>query len=103
MYYLKAGRKSRKVHYIKAGHSQISTFKTPFDNAAMKRKNVKISGELDGDKVFEVDLTAANDDWMRAGRLKARADAGDKKAAAELKRMEETPMVEITDDEDPDN
>jgi len=69
----------------------------------MKRKNVKITGELDGEKVFEVDLSAANDDWMRAGRLKARADAGDKKAAAELKRMEETPMVEITDeDEEPD-
>jgi len=62
----------------------------------MKRKNVKITGELDGEKVFEVDLTAANDDWMRAGRLKARADAGDKEAAAELKRMEEAPMVEIT-------
>jgi len=69
----------------------------------MKRKKVKVTGELEGEKVFEVDLTAANDDWMRAGRLKARADAGDKEAAAELKRMEETPMVEITDDdEDPD-
>ena len=66
----------------------------------MKRKNVKITGELDGEKVFEVDLTAANDDWMRAGRLKARADAGDKEAAAELKRMEETAMVEITDEGD---
>lgn len=64
----------------------------------MKRKNVKITGELDGEQVFEVDLTAANDDWMRAGRLKTRADAGDKEAAAELKRMEETPMVEITDE-----
>jgi len=70
----------------------------------MKRKKVKITDELDCEKVFEVDLTAANDDWMRAGRLKARADAGDKEAAAELKRMEETPMVEITDEEeDPDN
>jgi len=68
----------------------------------MKRKKVKITGELDGEKVFEVDMSAANDDWMRAGRLKARADAGDKEAAAELKRMEVTPMVEITDDEDPD-
>jgi len=68
----------------------------------MKRKKVKITGELDGEKVFEVDMSAANDDWMRAGRLKARADAGDKEAAAELKRMEETPMAEITDDEDPD-
>ena len=68
----------------------------------MKRKNVKITGELAGEKVFEVDLTAANDDWMRAGRLKARADAGDKDAAAELRRMEETPMIEITNDEDPD-
>ena len=69
----------------------------------MKRKNVKITGELDGEKVFEVDLTAANDDWMRAGRLKARADAGDKEAAAELKRMEGTPMVEITDEDEPNN
>jgi len=69
----------------------------------MKRKKVKITGELDGEKVFEVNFTAANDDWMRAGRLKTRADAGDKEAAAELKRMEETSLVEITDDdEDPD-
>ncbi len=47
----------------------------------MKRKNVKITGDVDGEKVFEVTWTAANDDWMRAGRLKARADAGDKEAA----------------------
>lgn len=65
----------------------------------MKRKNVKITGDVDGEKVFEVTWTAANDDWMRAGRLKARADAGDKEAAAELKRMDETPMVEISDED----
>ncbi len=58
----------------------------------MKRRKIMITGELDGKKVFEVPLSAANDDWMRARRLKIRADEGDKEAAAELKRMEETPM-----------
>ncbi|TVQ68350.1 MAG: hypothetical protein EA363_11425 [Balneolaceae bacterium] len=70
------------------------------EGANMKRRKVTITGEVDGEKVFEVPLSAANDDWMRAGRLKRKADAGDKAAAAELKRMEETPMVEITDEDE---
>lgn len=69
----------------------------------MKRKKVMITGELDGEKVFEIPMSAANDDWIRAGRLKVRADAGDKESAAELKRMEETPMVEISDENEDSN
>ncbi len=69
------------------------------EGTAMKRKIVKITGEVDGKKVFEVIWSAANDDWMRAGRLKARADEGNKEAAAKLKRMQGTPM-DIVEDED---
>lgn len=41
---------------------------------------------------FTIRLTEADDDWLRAARLKEKADKGDKEAAAELERMEaETP------------
>jgi hypothetical protein len=40
--------------------------------------------------IYECDV-----DWLRAARLKKAADGGDKKAAAELKRMESTVMVPI--------
>ena len=67
----------------------------------MKRRKNMITGEVDGKKVFEVHYSQANDDWIRAGRLKRKADEGDKEAAAELKRMQETPM-DIVEDEDED-
>jgi len=49
----------------------------------------------DGTLVINMDTTEADSDWIRASRLKKRADAGDKEAARELAEMEATEMVEI--------
>ena len=46
----------------------------------------------DGSLTLDPFADAANADWIRAARLKSKADAGDKEAAAELKRLEETPL-----------
>jgi len=37
--------------------------------------------------------TAAGDDWIRASRLKLKAEAGDEEAAKELKEMENCKMI----------
>jgi len=42
--------------------------------------------------VLDFTQTEADVDWLRAARLKKAADKGDKEAAAELCRMEETKM-----------
>ena len=43
---------------------------------------------------FTIDLTnEMNDDWLRARRLKLKADKGDKKAAEELRRMEAEKLI----------
>lgn len=47
--------------------------------------------------VGRIRLTGATDDWLRAARLQERADQGDKEAAAELERMESTPLERIED------
>ncbi len=46
-------------------------------------------------KSFDLTKTEADVDWLRARRLKLAADAGDKKAAAELEGMENTKMVPV--------
>ena len=56
----------------------------------------------DGKIIMRVPLTAANDDWIRAARLKKKAEAGDKEVAKKLKEMESTQMmmVEMNDQAD---
>jgi hypothetical protein len=51
--------------------------------------------EKNGRVAFDLDATVASSDWMRFGRLKRLADAGDKEAQAECERMENTPLYVI--------
>ena len=62
----------------------------------MKVKTVKpFDVTDDGEIEFNLAADAANDDWIRAARLLDKAKKGDKKAAEILKKLEETPVVEI--------
>jgi len=49
-----------------------------------------------GNIVEQIPMTLADDDWLRAGRLREKAKKGDKKAAKELKKMENALMVSIS-------
>ena len=60
----------------------------------MKRAKA-IKQTKDGDLVFCPESDAMNADWIRSARLMKRAQAGDKEAAKELERLENTPMYEI--------
>ncbi len=53
----------------------------------------------DGNIIKEIPMSAADDDWIRAGRLRVKADEGDKEAAAKLKEMENTPMYYYEEDD----
>jgi hypothetical protein len=53
--------------------------------------------KLTDEPVLTIRLTEATDDWMRAARLQARAEKGDKEAAAELARMESEALVPVED------
>lgn len=44
---------------------------------------------------FRIPLTEMSDDGFRVGRLIRRAKAGDKKAARELRRMEDEKLVPV--------
>jgi len=44
------------------------------------------------DDVFSIE-TLADDDWLRASRLKKKAEQGDEEAKRELERMEQTKLV----------
>jgi len=69
----------------------------------MKFKPVKaIEKDKNGNLVFNLAADAANADWIRAARLAHRAEAGDEEAAKELKRLQETPMVQIIEDDETD-
>jgi len=69
----------------------------------MKFKPVKaIEKDKNGNLVFNLAADAANADWIRAARLARRAEAGDEEAAKELKRLQETPMVQIIEDDETD-
>jgi hypothetical protein len=59
----------------------------------VKKKQDKRTDE----PVGRIRLTEATDDWMRAARLQEKAEKGDKEAAAELARMEATPLVPVED------
>jgi len=48
-----------------------------------------------GDTVFDLAADAANADWIRAARLRERADAGDEEALAKLETLFNTSMVEV--------
>lgn len=70
----------------------------------MKLKPAYITIEdEDGNIIERVPFTAANDDWIRAGRLRKKAEAGDKEAAKKLKEMENTSMMVVVDDDEPDD
>ncbi len=47
-------------------------------------------------------MSAADDDWIRAGRLRKKAEEGDQEAAGELKMMEDTEMYYFEEDDDKD-
>ncbi len=72
----------------------------------MKKKKKKAMFKTiyddDGNIIEEIPMTAADDDWIRAGRLRKKAEAGDKEAAKKLKEMENTQMIEWVDDDDGD-
>ncbi len=59
---------------------------------AKKRKFVRSRHEFydanNGDMISATPMVESDIDWLRAGRLREAARAGDKKAAKELKRME---------------
>lgn len=66
----------------------------------MKLKPTYITIEdEDGNIIKRIPMTAADDDWIRAARLKKKADAGDKEAAKKQKEMENTQMMEVVDDD----
>lgn len=66
----------------------------------MKIKKATITlQDKDGNIIVEVPLSQANDDWIRAARLAKKAREGDQEAAEKLKRMQDTQMY-IVDDED---
>lgn len=56
---------------------------------ADKKKDKKTVEILEVD----IDMDAIDDDWMRAGRLREKAEAGDTEARAELAEMKRTKMV----------
>ncbi len=57
----------------------------------------------DGNIIERIPMTAADDDWIRAGRLRKKAEAGDKEAAKKLEEMENTQMMVVVDDDDDDD
>lgn len=66
----------------------------------MKKKIVE-GMRIEGDTIhINPSFNLANDDWLRAARLQRKADQGDEEAKKKLAEMENTPMVEIEDDED---
>jgi hypothetical protein len=63
----------------------------------MKWTPVKpIDQDKKGNIILHLASTAADDDWLRAGRLASKAEAGDEQAAKELQELKKTPMVQIS-------
>lgn len=73
----------------------------------MKHKPAYITIEdEDGNIIKRIPMTVADDDWIRAGRLRKKAEAGDKKAAKKLAEMEKTQLMIVvkedkTEESDP--
>jgi len=57
-----------------------------------KKKILKPVEEHYDHIVLNIDCDEANADWLRASRLKKKAEQGDKEAAKELNRMHNTKM-----------
>ncbi len=57
----------------------------------------------DGNIIERIPMRAADDDWIRAGRLRKKAEAGDKEAAKKLKEMDNTQMMVVVDDNEDDH
>ncbi len=70
----------------------------------MKRKKIEPfiynkKGEIIG---FNLHSDAANEDWLRAARLKRKADEGDEEAQKKLDELQNTGMYEIEEDDEPE-
>jgi len=66
----------------------------------MKLKPAYITIEDEHGNIIErIPYTAAADDWIRAGRLRKQAEAGDEEAARKLREMENTQMYYYDDEE----
>ncbi len=61
-------------------------------------KKIEAVTFYDGRMVINVCCSAANDDWIRAARLKMAADNGDEAARKELERLQGTSMLEEVED-----
>lgn len=67
----------------------------------MKMKKATITlQDKDGNIIVEVPLSQANEDWIRAARLARKAREGDQEAAEKLKRMQDTQMYIVDDEEE---
>lgn len=65
----------------------------------MQRKILSaIEYDEEGNKVYSANSNLMNENWIRAARLKRRADDGDEDAAKKLKEMENTDMVSFDDE-----
>ncbi len=67
----------------------------------MKFKPAYITIKDEDGKIIErIPYTAAAEDWIRAGRLRKKAEAGDKEAAKKLEEMENTQMMEVVENDE---
>ena len=68
-----------------------------FEIDGKKYRSQKIIGWVYDDNFEKVytEMTAADEDWIRVGRLTVKANAGDKEAEMELKEMRNTPMYRV--------
>ena len=58
---------------------------------------MKLQHEKEADLIIDLTENEADDDWLRARRLYLRAKKGNREAAKELKRMENTKLMKIED------
>ena len=56
-------------------------------------KRESVYRDKDGVLVLDNTVYESDDDWIRAARLKKRADAGDEEAAKEFERMEHNKSI----------
>ncbi len=69
----------------------------------MKKYKLEEIPAVEKDGTINIGCTLANDDWIRAHRLKKRAEQGDKEAEKELEKMHNTRMVRYVPVEDEEN
>ena len=64
------------------------------------KRLIHITQEDEHGKIINrIPMTEADDDWIRAARLKRKAYKGDKEAAKKLRVMESNQMFSLEDDE----